>query len=71
MSIYDLSFVRYPDYVDSVVSQYSRQIRQCLKWTDLVLTISESSKQDIIDYLGVDPSKIWVTPLASRWLSWE
>jgi len=67
ITIYDLSFIRYPDYVDSVVKQYENRIRKCLKWTDLVLTISESSKQDIVDYLGVDPDRIYVTPLASRY----
>ncbi len=67
INIYDLTFIKYPDYIDSVVKQYENRIRQCLKWTDLVLTISESSKKDIVDYLGVDPQRVYVTPLASRY----
>jgi glycosyltransferase involved in cell wall biosynthesis len=31
------------------------------------LTISESSKRDIVQYLGFDPDRIVVTPLASRY----
>ncbi|MGF2038276.1 MAG: glycosyltransferase family 4 protein [Nostoc sp. CmiVER01] len=67
MNIYDLTFIKYPNYVDSVVKTYTKKIKRCLQWTDLVLTISESSKKDIIEYLEVDPKKIYVTPLASRY----
>lgn len=67
MNIYDLTFIKYPNYVDSVVKTYTERIKRCLQWTDLVLTISESSKKDIIEYLEVNPKKIYVTPLASRY----
>ncbi len=67
MNIYDLTFIKYPQYVDGVVKTYTERVRRCLQWTDLVLTISESSKQDIIEYLHVAPEKIYVTPLASRY----
>jgi glycosyltransferase involved in cell wall biosynthesis len=69
MNIYDLTFMKYPDYIDSVVKTYTERVQCCLQWTDLVLTISESSKKDIIQYLNVDPDKIYVTPLASRYHS--
>jgi glycosyltransferase involved in cell wall biosynthesis len=69
MSIYDLSFIRYPNYVTTVVRTYAQRIRQCLQWTDLVITISESSKSEIVEYLGVPPERIRVTPLASRYSS--
>ncbi|MFH7027162.1 MAG: glycosyltransferase family 4 protein [Heteroscytonema crispum UTEX LB 1556] len=69
MNIYDLTFIKYPDYIDSVVKTYTERVQRCLQWTDLVLTISESSKKDIIEYLNVDPDKIYVTPLASRYHS--
>jgi glycosyltransferase involved in cell wall biosynthesis len=67
MSIYDLTFMKYPEYTNLVVKTYIKRVQQCLKWTDLVLTISESSKQDIVEYLGVKPEKVCVTPLASRY----
>lgn len=67
MNIYDLTFIKYPNYIDSVVKTYTERVKRCLQWTDLVLTISESSKKDIIEYLEVDPTKIYVTPLASRY----
>ncbi|MEQ9237486.1 MAG: glycosyltransferase family 1 protein [Coleofasciculus sp. E2-BRE-01] len=67
MTIYDLTCVKYPQYINSVVKTYFKRIKQCLQWTDLVLTISESAKQDIVDYLKVKPERIWITPLASRY----
>lgn len=67
LNIYDLSFIKYPEYTDAVVKTYTQRLKHCLKWTDLVITISESSKQDIVKYLAVDPKKIYVTPLASRY----
>ncbi|MDZ7962346.1 MAG: glycosyltransferase family 1 protein [Aulosira sp. DedQUE10] len=67
MNIYDLTFIKYPNYIDSVVKTYTERVKQCLQWTDLILTISESSKRDIIEYLQVEPQKVYVTPLASRY----
>ncbi len=67
MTIMDLTFIKYPFYSNSIVKTYMDRLKQCLKWTDLVLTISESSKQDIMEYLGVKPEKIVVTYLASRY----
>jgi glycosyltransferase involved in cell wall biosynthesis len=67
MTIYDLTFIKYPQFTDSVVARYGDRVRRCLKWTDLVLTISESSKRDIVEYLGFPSDRIVVTPLASRY----
>ena len=67
ITIYDLTFLRYPEYVDRVVANYASRVKQCLQWTDLVITISESTKQDVINYLEISPEKIHVTPLASRY----
>lgn len=71
MTIYDLTFIKYPNYIDSVVKTYSNRVKKCLKWADLVITISTSSKNDIIEYLNVNPDRIRVTPLASRYSSDE
>ncbi len=67
MNIYDVTFIKYPNYTNSVVKTYTERVKRCLQWTDLVLTISESSKKDIIEYLKVEPEKVYVTPLASRY----
>jgi glycosyltransferase involved in cell wall biosynthesis len=67
LNIYDLTFLRYPEYVDSVVGKYVNIVKQCLGWTDLIITSSESIKLDIIQYLNFPPDRIYVTPLASRY----
>lgn len=67
MNLYDLTFMKYPKYIDSVVAKYADKVKRCLKWTDLIITISESSKKDIIEYLHVEPEKIHITHLASRY----
>lgn len=67
MTIHDLTFIKYPHFVNSRVKTYRQRVKQCLKWTDLVLTISQNTKQDIIKYLGVKEEKIYVIPLASRY----
>jgi glycosyltransferase involved in cell wall biosynthesis len=67
MTIHDLTFIKYPNYVPSIVKTYAIRIRECLKWTDLVITFSQNSKQEIIQYLGVEPNRIFVTPQASRY----
>ncbi|MBW4575391.1 MAG: glycosyltransferase family 4 protein [Aphanothece sp. CMT-3BRIN-NPC111] len=67
MTIPDVTFIKYPNYVNSSVKRYKGRVQQSLKWTDLVITISESSKKDIVEYLQVEPNRICVTPLASRY----
>lgn len=67
MTIYDVTFIKYPQYSNTIVQGYADRVRRCLKWTDLVLTISESSKQDIVKYLNFESDRIIVTPLASRY----
>lgn len=67
MTIYDVSFRLYPEYATSVSKAYLKTIQRCLKWTDLVITISESSKRDIVRCFNVPEHMVWVTPLASRY----
>jgi glycosyltransferase involved in cell wall biosynthesis len=67
LTIYDLTFIKYPQYCNKIVRAYADRVRRCLRWTDLILTISESSKRDIVKYLGFDADRIVVTPLASRY----
>ena len=69
MTIHDLTCIKYPNYIHSVVKTYANRIKHCLKWTDLVIAVSESSKRDIVNYLAVEPERIHVTPQASRYSS--
>ncbi|HLO85286.1 MAG TPA: glycosyltransferase family 1 protein [Nostocaceae cyanobacterium] len=67
MTIHDLTFIKHPNFVNSIVKTYADRVKRCLKWTDLVITVSESSKKDIVEYLKLPPEKVYVTHLASRY----
>lgn len=67
MTIHDLTCIKYPNYIHSIVKTYADRIKQCLKWTDLVIAVSESTKRDVVEYLNVEPERIYVTPQASRY----
>ncbi|NES85213.1 MAG: glycosyltransferase family 4 protein [Moorea sp. SIO2B7] len=69
MTIHDLTFLKYPDYVNSIVRTYYSRVKQCLKWTDLIITFSQNSKQDIVDFFQIESERIFVTPQASRYHS--
>jgi len=67
MTIHDLTFLKYPQFVSSIVHTYGDRIRTCLRWTDQIITVSNSTKADIVECLDVSPERIFVTPLASRY----
>jgi glycosyltransferase involved in cell wall biosynthesis len=68
MTIHDMSFIKHPEYLTKKLLRFHHhRVKNSLKWTDLIITVSQSSKQDIINYLDVDPQRIYVTPLASRY----
>jgi glycosyltransferase involved in cell wall biosynthesis len=64
VTVYDLTFVRYPErltrarrlYLQSFTAQTCQRARR-------ILAISHSTKQDLVDLLGIDADKIDVTPL--------
>lgn len=61
INIYDLTFLHYPHHKDATSRRYyNNQINRAVNQADHILTISEASKRDIIDMLGIDPKKITV-----------
>lgn len=67
MTIHDLTFLKYSFYSNSIVKNYTQRIKKCLEWTDLIITFSRNSKQDIKEYFGVCDQKIAITSEASRY----
>ncbi|ACK66332.1 glycosyl transferase group 1 [Rippkaea orientalis PCC 8801] len=67
MTIHDLTFLKYPQYSTAIVQGYLERIKRCLQWTDLIITFSNNTKQDIVEYLGVKPEQIQITAEASRY----
>lgn len=61
VTIHDLIFIRYPKYyhfIDRLI--YKKKFKYAAQKADLVVAISEQTKQDIITYLGIQPKKIKV-----------
>lgn len=59
--IYDLIVYKYPKETHrKIVNTQKRKLRWVKKESDLIFTISESSKKDIVDILGIDENKIRV-----------
>ncbi|MCU7730404.1 glycosyltransferase family 4 protein [Actinoplanes sp. KI2] len=57
--IYDLSFVLHPEHVAARNRRYlTRYVPQTIEKSQHIVTISENSKREIVEYYGTDPAKI-------------
>jgi glycosyltransferase involved in cell wall biosynthesis len=66
ISVHDLAFLHYPQFMtDESRRYYNDQIQRAVDQADHILTISESTKRDIIDMLNVSPDKITVHTLGT------
>ncbi len=66
VSIHDLSFLHYPEFLTEESRRYyNDQIQYAVRHADHILTISEHSKRDLVSLLGVPPEKITVQLLAA------
>lgn len=61
VTIHDLIFVRFPELYRSIDrSIYFRKFRYAAHHADRIIAISKQTKQDIVDFLGVEGDKIAV-----------
>lgn len=61
VTMHDLIFLRYPEFfplVDRIV--YGQKFKYACKHSDTVIAICEQTKEDLINFLGVDEKKIIV-----------
>jgi len=64
VTIHDLSFLKYPDVVEAKNLAYlQRIVPYAVKNADLILTVSESVKHELIEEYSVEGSRIHVTPI--------
>jgi glycosyltransferase involved in cell wall biosynthesis len=66
VTVHDLIPLRMPYTTTDDKTEMLRRHRELVKDADLVFTVSEFSKRDIVTLLGVDPDKIVVTHQPSR-----
>ncbi|MDR3094352.1 MAG: glycosyltransferase family 4 protein [Bacteroidales bacterium] len=61
VTIHDVIFLRYPGYykpIDRAI--YLKKMRYACREADHIVTVSDSTRRDVIDYFGVNPQKISV-----------
>lgn len=60
ITIHDLAFLLYPHFLTKEAARYYGQIDQAVRYTDHIIAVSESTRQDTIKLLGVPERKITV-----------
>lgn len=66
LSLFDLIHLRYPEEYSALHPLYYRLIvRRLARRARAVVTLSEASRNDIVERLGIAPSKVRVIPLAA------
>ena len=61
ITVHDLSFIHYPEYLTADSRRYyNGQIRESVKRADHILSVSQATKQDLINMLDVPAEKISV-----------
>lgn len=61
LTVHDLIFLRYPNLYKRIDRKiYERKVRKACKQANLVVAISDQTRSDLIEYLGVSPTKIKV-----------
>ena len=61
--VYDMAYMAYPDTINKrTKNDMDKNLRPSCERADIICTISEFSKLEIIRYLGAEPSKVRVIP---------
>jgi glycosyltransferase involved in cell wall biosynthesis len=66
LTIHDLSFYRFPEFnFDWFIKKYQAMIIKNANRAKIIIADSQSTRQDIIDFMKIDPQKIKVVYLAA------
>lgn len=60
VTVHDLHFLRFPHFLTEEAARYCGQIDDAMRRTDHVIAVSEATRQDLMQLLGVNQSKISV-----------
>lgn len=61
VTIHDLVPIRLPYTTQDNKREFIDRVRMSMKLADVVVTVSEASRRDIVELLGADPAKVVVT----------
>ncbi|MBK5273826.1 MAG: glycosyltransferase family 4 protein [Desulfuromonadales bacterium] len=65
LTIYDLTFMLFPEYHLTEMQAYTRHIRKYAERADCIIAISDHTKRDIVEQLDFPDERIRVTMLAA------
>jgi glycosyltransferase involved in cell wall biosynthesis len=60
ITVHDLAFLLYPHFLTKESARYYGHIDQAVRWTDHIIAVSNNTKRDAIQHLGVPEDKITV-----------
>jgi glycosyltransferase involved in cell wall biosynthesis len=60
ITVHDLAFLLYPHFLTKESARYYGHIDQAVRWTDHIIAVSDSTKRDTVQHLGVPEDKITV-----------
>jgi len=60
ITVHDLAFLLYPHFLTKESARYYGHIDDAVRWTDHIIAVSESTRRDTVDHLGVPEDKITV-----------
>ena len=66
ITVQDLAFLLYPHFQTKESARYYGHIDDAVRWTDHIIAVSESTKRDTVDHLGVPEDKITVVHEAAN-----
>src|SRR5262249_56450415 len=66
LTLADLTTLRVPEFHTKGTLAWQRSAYTLAPQMDLIITISEHSKRDVVELLGIAPDRVRVTPLAAH-----
>ena len=64
VTVYDMIHEHFPDYFGKKGTNFRKQKRRCVEAADAIITISQTTKEDLQTFYNINKSRICVTPLA-------
>lgn len=61
-TIHDIILQKVNNEPADVIQRYDSQVRHCIEVSSAIITVSNATKLDVVEYYGIDPSNVFVVP---------
>ena len=65
VTVYDFNPLKYPQFFSGRDTQYINGLKACLTRDNFAFSISETVRNDILEFCAIPPERIFLTPLAA------